>query len=143
MVPSAQDRLVDYLTRAMPPEATGLLREWVNQAASKTTGSLLSFSLLGSLWEASSGIAALYFAPNARQHWRWITPGAIFAVAAMVIASFLFSIYLRYAPSYSVTYSSLGAVIVLMLWLYILGLTIFLGGEFDSEVEKAAGRPAR
>jgi membrane protein len=58
----------------------------------------------------------------------------------MVIASLLFSLYLRYAPGYSAAYGSLGAVIVLMLWLYILGLAIFLGGEVNSEIGKAAGR---
>jgi membrane protein len=84
-----------------------------------------------------------YFAPNAEQRWRWIAPGAVFAVVSAVIASFLFSTYLRYARSYSAIYGSLGAVIVLMLWFYILGLAIFLGGEVNAEVEKAAGRPIR
>lgn len=56
-------------------------------------------------------------------------------------ASVLFSLYLRVAPSYSATYGSLGAVIVLMLWLYLLGLALFIGGEIDSEIERAAGAP--
>jgi membrane protein len=57
--PSAQDRLVDHLTKATPKDAAGLLRDWVRDVASKSTGSLLSFSLLSSLWAASSGMAAL------------------------------------------------------------------------------------
>ena len=84
-----------------------------------------------------------HFASNAEQDWRRITPGAVIAVAAMIIALFLSSSDLSYAPSYSATYGSLGAVIVLMLWLYILGLAIFLGGEVNAEVEMAAGRPIR
>jgi len=81
-----------------------------------------------------------HFASNAEQDWRRITPGAVIAVAAMTIALFLSSIDLSYAPSYSATYGSLGAAIVLTLWLYIPGLAIFLGGEVNSEAEKAAGR---
>jgi len=224
----AQDMLVDHLTKTAPPETTGLLRNWMSEVASRTSGSLLSFSLLGSLFAASSGMAALmrtlnityeveesrpwwksrlvavglvlalgifviggallimfgdalasalayrfglgdvfaavwpyvdyliglalliagmgmiyHFAPNAEQRLRWIAPGAVFAVVSAVIASFLFSIYLRYAPSFSRTYGSLGAMIVFMLWLYILGLAIFLGGEINAEVKKAAGMPIR
>src|SRR5262249_8624376 len=73
-----------------------------------------------------------YFGPNKKQEWRWITPGAFAAVVAALIVSILFSIYLRYAPSYSATYGSLGAVVVLMLWLYLMGLVIMLGAEIDS-----------
>lgn len=85
------------------------------------------------------GVQSLYyFGPNLKQKWRWTSPGAIFAVAAIVIGSLLFSFYLRYAPSYSATYGSLGAVIVLMLWLYIFGLVILFGGEVNREIEHAA-----
>jgi membrane protein len=56
-----------------------------------------------------------YFGPNVEQDWKWVTPGAVFAVVSMVVASLLFSLYLRFAPDYSATYGSLGAVIVLML----------------------------
>ena len=63
------------------------------------------------------GLGAIYyFAPNARQRWKWITPGAVFAVIMLVAVSYLFSLYLRFAPSYDATYGSIGAVIVLMLW---------------------------
>jgi membrane protein len=83
------------------------------------------------------------FTPNAKQDWRWIIPGAVFAVAAMAIASSFFSIYLGYAPSYSSTYGGLGAVIVLMLWIYILGLAIFLGGEVRRSEKRRAERFVR
>lgn len=82
-----------------------------------------------------------YFAPDVEQEWPWITPGSLFAAVTFLLASFLFSLYLRYAPSYSATYGSLGAVIVLMLWLYILGLVIFIGGEINSVIEAARKPP--
>jgi membrane protein len=82
-----------------------------------------------------------YFGPNVKQDWKWITPGAVFAVASMVIASMLFSLYLRFAPDYSATYGSLGAVVVLMLWLYLMGMVILIGGEINSEIAHAADQP--
>ncbi|HMX30565.1 MAG TPA: YihY/virulence factor BrkB family protein, partial [Blastocatellia bacterium] len=79
-----------------------------------------------------------YFGPNLKQDWRWITPGAIFAVLSLILTSVLLSLYLRYAPSYSATYGSLGAVVVLMLWLYLMGAILLIGGEINSEIRQAA-----
>jgi membrane protein len=89
------------------------------------------------LW---AGIEAIYYlAPNVKGRWQLVTPGALFAVFAFIFMSILFSRYLRIAPSYSATYGSLGAVIVLMLWLYLLGLILFLGAEINSVIERASG----
>jgi membrane protein len=88
------------------------------------------------------GVGLIYhFAPNRKRKWRLITPGAIFAVSASIIVSILFSQYLRFAPSHNVIYGSLGAVIVLLLWLYLWGLALFIGGEINSVIERAARRP--
>lgn len=88
------------------------------------------------------GVGLLYhFAPNRKRKWRLITPGAIFAVAGSVIVSILFSQYLRFAPKHNAVYGSLGAVIVLLLWLYLWGLALFIGGEINSVIERAASRP--
>lgn len=88
-----------------------------------------------------TGLALIYcFAPNARQRWRWLTHGSVFAAVAFIAVSYLFSLYLRFAPSYSVTYGSIGAVIVLMLWLYLMGLIVLIGGEINSEINKARGK---
>src|SRR4029434_3039261 len=46
-----------------------------------------------------------YFGPNVEQDWKWITPGAVFAIISLVVASLLFSLYLRFAPDYSATHS--------------------------------------
>ncbi|HYO62233.1 MAG TPA: YihY/virulence factor BrkB family protein [Pyrinomonadaceae bacterium] len=86
-----------------------------------------------------------YFAPDLRdQKWHWVTPGAIVGVALWLLVSFAFRIYLSFFDSYSATYGSLGAVIVLMLWFYFTGIAILVGGEINSEVEHAmaeAGDP--
>ena len=79
------------------------------------------------------------FAPNVKEvRWRWITPGSILAVALWLLISFGFSLYLRFFDSYSATYGSLGAMIVLLLWLYMTGAAILIGGEVNAVVENAA-----
>jgi len=80
-----------------------------------------------------------YFAPDLRdQKWHWLTPGAAIGVALWLLVSFGFRTYLQFFDSYSATYGSLGAVIILMLWLYFTGLAVLIGGEINSEIENAA-----
>jgi membrane protein len=80
-----------------------------------------------------------YFAPDLRkQKWVWITPGAVLGVLLWLLASFAFRTYLHFFDSYSATYGSLGAVIILMLWLYLTGLAVLIGGELNSELEHMA-----
>ena len=84
-----------------------------------------------------------YFAPDLEDRkWYWVTPGAVTGVALWLIASLGFRIYLHFFNSYSATYGSLGAVIILMLWLYMTGFAILIGGEvnwvIENEDKKAA-----
>src|SRR5918911_1356915 len=80
-----------------------------------------------------------YFAPDVRdQDWKWITPGSAVGVALWLLVSFAFRAYLHFFDSYSATYGSLGAVIILMLWFYLTGAAILIGGEINSEIENAA-----
>ena len=80
-----------------------------------------------------------YFAPDLReQDWKWITPGSVIGVALWLLASFALKGYLHFFNSYSRTYGSLGAVIILMLWLYLTGLAVLTGGEVNAEIENAA-----
>ena len=59
-------------------------------------------------------------------------------VALWLFVSFCFRIYLSYFNSYSVTYGSLGAVIILMLWFYLTGAAFLIGGKVNAEIENAA-----
>ncbi len=110
-----------------------------------------SFTVVWSIVDYLLGIALLlsglqltfFFAPNVEQQWKWITPGAVFAVIGLIVASLLFSLYLRVAPDYSATYGSLGAVIVLMLWLYLAGIVVLVGGEINSVCIRAAGEKVK
>jgi len=80
-----------------------------------------------------------YFAPDFHeQAWVWLTPGAAIGVALWLLVSIAFRVYLHFFDSYSATYGSLGAVIILMLWLYFTGAAVLIGGEINSEIEHAA-----
>jgi membrane protein len=80
-----------------------------------------------------------YFAPDVEeQHWYWITPGSVTGVALWAIASAALRGYLHFFDSYSRTYGSLGAVIILMLWFYVTGLAVLLGGQINATIEHAA-----
>jgi membrane protein len=78
--------------------------------------------------------AIYYFAPDLRERkWQWITPGSIVAVVLWLLVSLSFRVYLHFFDSYSATYGSLGALIILMLWFYLTGIAILVGGEINSE----------
>jgi membrane protein len=85
--------------------------------------------------------ALLYnFAPNHDPiEWKWITPGAVIGVGLWVLATVGFRIYLHYFDSYAATYGSLGAVIILMLWLYITALVILIGGAINALMDEESG----
>jgi membrane protein len=79
-----------------------------------------------------------YLAPDLHdQDWKWVTPGSVIGVALWLLVSFGFKAYLSFFNSYSATYGSLGAVIILMLWFYFTGAAILIGGEINSEIEHA------
>jgi membrane protein len=88
---------------------------------------VLSFSLI------------YYYAPDLKeQHWYWITPGSLFGVLLWSAASFGFRAYLHFFNTYSKTYGSLGAVIILLVWFYVTGLAFLAGGEINAQIEHAA-----
>ena len=79
-----------------------------------------------------TGLAIIYrYAPNTRQEFRLVSPGSVVGTVLLVLASLGFSLYIRNFGSYDATYGSIGAVIILMLWLYASGLVILLGSEVD------------
>jgi membrane protein len=82
-----------------------------------------------------------YLAPDLHeQKWAWVSPGSVVGVGLWLLVSFGFKLYLHFFDSYSKTYGTLGAVIVLMLWLYLTGAAILVGGEVNSEIENAAAK---
>jgi membrane protein len=84
------------------------------------------------------GLAVLFRYGPARHEpkWSWASRGALFATVLWIIASLLFSLYAANFAHYNETYGTLGAIIVVMLWLYLTALAIILGAELNAELER-------
>lgn len=79
-----------------------------------------------------------YYAPDLKEKsWRWLTPGAALGILFWLITSLALRVYLYFFNTYTVTYGSLGAVIVLLTWFYLSGLMLLIGAEVNSEIEAA------
>ncbi|WP_044894955.1 YihY/virulence factor BrkB family protein [Bacillus alveayuensis] len=89
-------------------------------------------------WVVSSVIlfivftALYYFAPNKRLRIKDVTSGALFATIGWMVVSLAFSYYVGNLVNYTVMYGSLGGIIVLLIWFYLSGLIIVLGGEMNA-----------
>lgn len=96
-------------------------------------------------WTAAAALLSLIFAviycwaPDLKQRrWRWLTPGAAVGMVGWLLTSAGLRLYLHFFNTYTATYGSLGAVIVMLTWFYLSGLMLLLGGEVNSEIEMAA-----
>ncbi|RAK19191.1 membrane protein [Anoxybacillus vitaminiphilus] len=89
-------------------------------------------------WGGSSVIlfivftALYYFAPNKHLRIKDVTRGALFATIGWMVVSFAFSYYVGNLTDYTVMYGSLGGIIILMVWFYLSGMIIVLGGEMNA-----------
>ncbi|MCO8125868.1 YihY/virulence factor BrkB family protein [Acidimicrobiia bacterium EGI L10123] len=88
------------------------------------------------------GLAALYrYAPDRdAPRWQWVSWGAVIGTAVWILGSIAFSVYVSNFGSYGETYGSIGAVIVLMLWLVVTAFAVILGAEINSELEAQTAR---
>src|SRR5215467_3692957 len=80
-----------------------------------------------------------YLAPNVKQRFAATLPGAILAVGCWLGLSYLLGIYLRHFGNFNKTYGTLGAAIVLMVWLYWTGFAMLVGAELNAELAKVSG----
>jgi membrane protein len=127
-----------------------LLLILVGDAARQWLASSVSPVFLEPVWAAIQWLTVVVFmlaglsvtyllGPNLKeQRWRAILPGSMIAFLCWIGASLGFRLYLKYFDSYSGTYGSLGAVIVLLLWLYLSGASILIGGEVNAQIRHAA-----
>ncbi|AKU27124.1 YihY/virulence factor BrkB family protein [Anoxybacillus geothermalis] len=80
-----------------------------------------------------------YFAPNKQLRCVNVVRGALFATAGWIATSWAFAYYVNHFADYTAMYGSLGGMIVLMIWFYLSGMILVLGGEmnaiFDCEHE--------
>lgn len=123
--------------------AGGTLIDWIGK-------DLRLASEMVAVWKALQWPAAALFVvfsyaliyscgPNAHsRRWYWITPGSAFGAVLWLAASGGFRVYLRYFNSYTAIYGSLGALVILVVWLYVTGLAFLIGGEINANIERAA-----
>ena len=86
-------------------------------------------------------LAIIYrYAPSRREaRWQWVSWGSVFAVVLWLLASGLFSLYVSEFGNYNATYGSVGAVVVLLMWLFISGFAVMLGAQVNAEMERQTG----
>lgn len=77
-----------------------------------------------------------YLPKHKKPSWVWITPGAIVGIVLWLGLSYAFRLYLGYFNTYDKTYGSLGAVIILMLWLLLTALVILIGGSMNAVLQE-------
>jgi membrane protein len=80
--------------------------------------------------------ALIYYAPDVEQRFRWISPGAIFAVVVWLLFSLAFSFYVNNFGSYNATYGSLAGVMILLLYMYYSAFIMLVGAELNQVIEE-------
>ncbi|HUN62409.1 MAG TPA: YihY/virulence factor BrkB family protein [Candidatus Sulfotelmatobacter sp.] len=75
-----------------------------------------------------------YFLPGKRLPWRWVTPGSLLTSVCFILASALLSLYVNHSPNMARVYGTLTGFIGMMLWIYLVNLSILLGAQTDAAV---------
>lgn len=87
-------------------------------------------------------LGAMYrFAPDrADARWQWLSVGSVVGTALWLTATLLFGLYVANFASYDLTYGSLGAVVVLLMWLYVSAYSVLVGAMINAEAERQTAR---
>jgi len=92
--------------------------------------------LIAGLLLAIAGI--YYLGPNVKHpRWTFLSFGALFGIAAWLLLSGAFAVYVSRFGSYNKTWGSLAAVVIMLTWLWLTGLALLLGAEINAEAERA------
>ncbi len=127
--------------------AGGQLVDWIGMKMDLRTTVVIVWK--GMQWLAAALFAIVsfwmiyYCGPSLRtRHWSHALPGSIFGAFLWLASSVGFRLYLHFFNTYTATYASLGAVMILLVWLYVTGLAFLVGGEINAVIERAAGKPS-
>ncbi|WP_439532638.1 YihY/virulence factor BrkB family protein [Polymorphobacter sp.] len=130
--------IVGVLAASMLGYAQDLLRSFGPTAI--TLGRTVTWLIAGGL--CCFAIGAMYrFAPDrADANWRWLSVGSIAATFLWLAATIGFGIYAARFGDYNATYGSLGAVVILLMWLFVSAYAILIGGLINAETERQTAR---
>jgi membrane protein len=99
---------------------------------------IIAWTIAASLLSLTFAVT-YYWAPDFTvRRWHWLTPGGSVGLLGWLLASLGLRAYIHYFKSFSPTYGSLGAVMILLMWFYMTGLMLLLGAEINSEIDAAA-----
>ena len=78
-----------------------------------------------------------WLVPSVKLPWHWISPGSLFAVAGWIVVTQGFRLYVENFSRYNETYGALAGVVVMLVWLYLTGAVLLMGGEINSVIHQA------
>jgi membrane protein len=104
-------------------------------AVGEWTIRILRWPLIGAVIVGLLTLVYRYGPDRDKPQWRWVTWGSVIATVLWVIASLGFSVYVANFGNYNETYGALGAVVVLLLWLFLSAFVVILGAEINAEME--------
>jgi membrane protein len=136
----------------------GIVQDWIGERFGFSGALLMFFAVLRWVIIVLSVLLAFsltyYLAPNVKkQKFKFVTIGGVAATVLLLVASAGFAIYVQSFAEYSAVYGGIGAMVALMMWLYIAGLVMLIGSEINVLVEhhspegkeigeRAPGQPA-
>ncbi len=122
----------------------GMLQSYLGDRFGWSQALLMTFATLRWLVIVSAlhlAFALVYYlGPNVKQAFPLVTPGSVAAPAALLLVSGALKFYVSRFPSVDALYGGLGAVIVLLVWLFFAGWVILLGGELNDAVARERAR---
>lgn len=92
------------------------------------------------------GMVALiyrYGPDQSKPKWKWASPGVIVATILWIFGSITFTVYVSHFGSYNRTYGSLGALLVLLTWMWLSAFVVLFGAAINGEAERQTQRPGR
>jgi membrane protein len=122
--------------------ALAALEALIPQASTTVLNALRALFLAAAGLGAVLLLAALYrYGPDRDEpKWRWLTPGALLATLGWVAMTLGFGLYTANFANYNATYGALGAIVVLLVWLYLSAYIVIFGAELNAEMEHQTAR---